>query len=229
MSNYPFKNAETCKYRFVVIFLPLMNLVEVDTDLKLPIPPPPPPKDEEETEVNPPPPMSPNELKPTKEHTFKKKKTSLIMKKHHKFTMNHVELFVGMNAPESNPVKPGPNAGKCPKPKSDPPILPRLAPLWRLRLPPKKSSNGSSAVEGNTEHITLFVDEKVVTILRLSAHIVLRNGGRFFVTTSDLFHITHKPLLHSLFKVGMLLPAVCVKHVNMEVRIVVPPLSWQRR
>ena len=61
-----------CKYRFVVIFLPLMNLVEVDTDLKLPIPPPPPPKDEEEKEVIPPPPMSPNELKPTKERTLKK-------------------------------------------------------------------------------------------------------------------------------------------------------------
>ncbi len=49
-----------------------MNLVEVDTDLKLPIPPPPPPKAEEEKEVNPPPPMSPNELKPTTEHTFMK-------------------------------------------------------------------------------------------------------------------------------------------------------------
>lgn len=59
---------ETFRYRFVVIFLPLTNLVEVDTDLKLPIPPPPPPpppKDEEEKEVKPPPPpMSPNELKP---------------------------------------------------------------------------------------------------------------------------------------------------------------------
>lgn len=55
-------------YLFVVIFLPLINLVEVDTDLKLPIPPPPPPKDEEEKDVNPPP-MSPNEVKPTKEHT----------------------------------------------------------------------------------------------------------------------------------------------------------------
>lgn len=63
----------TFKYRFVVIFLPLINLVEVDTDLKLPIPPPPPPpKDEEEKEVIPPP-MSPNEVKPTKEHTVKKK------------------------------------------------------------------------------------------------------------------------------------------------------------
>lgn len=49
----------------MVIFLPLMNLVEVDTDLKLPIPPPPPPKDEDEKEVMPPTPMSPNELKPT--------------------------------------------------------------------------------------------------------------------------------------------------------------------
>lgn len=55
----------TLRYRFVVIFLPLMNLVEVDTDLKLPVPPPPPPKDEEEKEVIPPP-ISPNELKPTK-------------------------------------------------------------------------------------------------------------------------------------------------------------------
>lgn len=57
----------TFKYRFVVIFLPLINLVEVDTDLKLPIPPPPPPKEEEEKEVIPPP-MSPNEVKPIKEH-----------------------------------------------------------------------------------------------------------------------------------------------------------------
>lgn len=53
-----------CSYRFVVIFLPLMNLVEVETDLKLPIPPP--PKDEELKEVIPPPPMSPNVLKPGK-------------------------------------------------------------------------------------------------------------------------------------------------------------------
>lgn len=62
----------TFKYRFVVIFLPLINLVEVDIDLKLPIPPPPPPppppKEEEEKEVIPPP-MSPNEVKPIKEHT----------------------------------------------------------------------------------------------------------------------------------------------------------------
>lgn len=53
-----------CRYRFVVIFLPLMNLVEVETDLKLPIPTP--PKDEELKEAIPPPPMSPNELKPVK-------------------------------------------------------------------------------------------------------------------------------------------------------------------
>lgn len=58
------KDGNKLRYRFVVIFLPLMNLVEVDTDLKLPIPPPPPPKDEEEKEVMPPTPMSPNELKP---------------------------------------------------------------------------------------------------------------------------------------------------------------------
>lgn len=49
--------------------------------------------------------------------------------------------------PDSNP-SPGPNAGKPPKPKSEPPILLRLAPLWRLRLCPKKSSKGSSAVKG---------------------------------------------------------------------------------
>ena len=53
------------KYRFVVIFLPLMNLVELDTDLKLPIPPPPmPPMDEDEKDANPPPPICPNEVKP---------------------------------------------------------------------------------------------------------------------------------------------------------------------
>lgn len=66
------------KYRFVVIFLPLMNFVEVDTDLKLPIPPPPPPppgppKDDEEKDVKPPPPMSPNELKPTKKRNVFKR------------------------------------------------------------------------------------------------------------------------------------------------------------
>lgn len=56
-----------------------------------------------------------------------------------------------MDAPDSNPERPGPNAGKPPKPKSEPPILLRLAPLWRLRLCPKKSSNGSSAVKGNRQ------------------------------------------------------------------------------
>lgn len=66
------------KYRFVVIFLPLTNLVEVDTDLKLPIPPPPPPlKDEEEKEVTPPP-MSPNEVKPTKKRELSIKMKRLI-------------------------------------------------------------------------------------------------------------------------------------------------------
>lgn len=60
-----------CKYRFVVIFRPLMNLVEVDTDLKLPAPPPPPRatppllKDEEKEAI--PPPMSGKELKPAEE------------------------------------------------------------------------------------------------------------------------------------------------------------------
>lgn len=42
----------------------------------------------------------------------------------------YVELFVGMYIPESNPEKPGPNAGKPPKPNSGPPILLWLAPLW---------------------------------------------------------------------------------------------------
>lgn len=61
------------QYRFVVIFLPLMNLVEVDTDLKFPTPPPPPPpptplllNDEDEKDVIPPP-MSENDVKPAKE------------------------------------------------------------------------------------------------------------------------------------------------------------------
>lgn len=57
-------------YRFVVIFLPLMNLVEVDTDRKLPIPPPP-PNDEGEKEVNPPPPISAKGLKPVEGHIVK--------------------------------------------------------------------------------------------------------------------------------------------------------------
>lgn len=46
----------------VVIFLPLMILVEVDTERKFPMPPPPPPpppKEEEEKEVKPPPPRLP--------------------------------------------------------------------------------------------------------------------------------------------------------------------------
>lgn len=62
--------ALTLQYRLVVIFLPLMNLVEVDTDRKLPIPPPPPPplllNDEDEKEVIPPP-MSENAVKPAEE------------------------------------------------------------------------------------------------------------------------------------------------------------------
>ena len=58
-----------------------------------------------------------------------------------------------MYAPESNDEKPCPKAGKLPKPNSDPPILFRLAPLWRLRLPLKKSSKGSSAGEGNMVQI----------------------------------------------------------------------------
>lgn len=155
------------KYRFVVIFLPLTNLVEVDTDLKLPIPPPPPPlKDEEEKEVTPPP-MSPNEVKPTKKRELSIKMKRLIYNesrtcglicwvqeqndigcgivqtycKNHKDLMNLVHTV-----PESNPEKP-PNPGKPPKANSDPPILLRLAPLWRLRPPPKKSSKGSSAVK----------------------------------------------------------------------------------
>lgn len=136
----------TLKYRFVVIFLPLMNLVDVETDLKLPIPPPPPPKDEEEKEVTPPP-MSPNEVKPTDSKT--KQKTSSFIKPGQPSQHQHVALFVGMDVPESNPEKLEPNPGKPPKPNSDPPILLRLAPLWWLRLPPKKSSKGSSAVEAN--------------------------------------------------------------------------------
>lgn len=58
-----------------------------------------------------------------------------------------------MYIPESNPEKPGPNAGKPPKPNKVPPILLRLAPLWRLRPPPKKSSKGSSAVKGDPVQI----------------------------------------------------------------------------
>lgn len=47
-------------YLLVVIFLPLMILVEVDTERKLPmLPPPPPPKEVEEKEVKPPPPRLP--------------------------------------------------------------------------------------------------------------------------------------------------------------------------
>lgn len=47
-------------YLLVVIFLPLMILVEVDTERKLPMPPPPPPpKEVEEKEVKPPPPRLP--------------------------------------------------------------------------------------------------------------------------------------------------------------------------
>lgn len=51
------------QYRLVVILLPLMNLVEVETERKFPIPPPPPPppppKDVEEKEVKFPPPIGP--------------------------------------------------------------------------------------------------------------------------------------------------------------------------
>lgn len=79
------------QYRFVVIFLPLTNLVEVETDLKLPIPPPPPPNDEEEKDVIPPPPMSPNEVKPTKEHSLK---TSVKLEEHAKLIINPVICWV---------------------------------------------------------------------------------------------------------------------------------------
>lgn len=48
------------QYLLVVIFLPLMVLVEVDTERKLPmLPPPPPPKEVDEKEVKPPPPILP--------------------------------------------------------------------------------------------------------------------------------------------------------------------------
>lgn len=95
LSNFPREStflkvlgSLTSQYRFVVIFLPLTNLVEVETDLKLPIPPPPPPpNDEEEKDVIPPPPMSPNEVKPTKEHTLK---TSVKLKEHAKLLINPV-------------------------------------------------------------------------------------------------------------------------------------------
>lgn len=50
-----------CEYRFVVTCLPLMYLVEVETDRKLPIPPP---MEDEELKEIPPPPISPNVLKP---------------------------------------------------------------------------------------------------------------------------------------------------------------------
>jgi len=59
-----------------VILLPLMNLVDVETERKFPIPPPP-PKEEEENEVKPPPPphIGPNGVNPTEKRMFKNTET----------------------------------------------------------------------------------------------------------------------------------------------------------
>jgi len=71
-------------YRLVVILLPLMNLVDVETERKFPIPPPP-PKEEEENEVKPPPPphIGPNGVNPTEKRMmivmFKYTKTMAIL------------------------------------------------------------------------------------------------------------------------------------------------------
>lgn len=118
-------------YRFVVIFLPLTILVEVDTDLKLPIPPPPPPNEEEEKEVNPPPPppMSPKELKPKNRISQSKKQSLNPFIAIIYYNIQLTAETLGVCTPVSNPEKPGPKAGKPPKPKSGPLIRVLCAPL----------------------------------------------------------------------------------------------------